>query len=641
MSTSARTRAVHAARRQLLERHELRTDLLPDAIARSWARCVQHGFDAHRAPILEPLSETQLREVRERHDALTRLARPALTALEADARTTGSVVLLANQEGLILESVGSSTFASRAARVALRPGVPWNEASTGTNAIGGALLELAPLVVHGEEHFFEGHRTLTCAAAPIRDGRGRVLGVLDLSGHAATAHDHALGLVQLAVDQIEHRWFDEVDARSEVLRFHADAALLGTPQEGVLVLEHGRLVGANRHALALTGLSWDSLARTAWGEVLRADLRRGRDVQAFRLQSGAMMHGTFRGETRPSARGVTVPLGAPAPAVRTAERIGTPRAVFQKAALVALDRAVRLVDHDVPVLVHGETGTGKELFAREVHDRSRRRHRPFVAINCAAIPEGLIESELFGYVEGAFTGARRQGARGLLREADGGVVFFDELGDMPLPLQARLLRVLQEREVVPLGGTRPVPVDVAVISATHRNLPALVEEGGFRGDLYYRLAQYTIELQPLRTFDDVRGVVRGAWDDLRGSAADLLLTPACEAALAAYEWPGNFRQLASTLRALRVLADPGVAVDVDALAPDIRHAASVPTPRPQATPSPRPATRGGGARETGGSLQDVTREAMRAALDAHGGNVTRAARALGINRSTLYRKLAL
>ncbi|MFA1586529.1 sigma-54-dependent Fis family transcriptional regulator, partial [Achromobacter ruhlandii] len=294
-------------------------------------------------------------------------------------------------------------------------------------------------------------------------------------------------------------------------------------------------------------------------------------------------------------------------------------ASFDAATLGALARAVHLSDAGVSILLQGETGAGKEVFARQLHARSRRAAGPFVAVNCAALPESLIESELFGYEDGAFTGARRQGSKGLLRQAHGGVLFLDEIGDMPLALQARLLRVLQSREVSPLGAARPVAVDFALVCATHRALAHDGPDAPVRPDLYFRIAEYTVTLAPLRARPDLRELLRTLWAAQGSGPA---LPGGIEDALAQYAWPGNYRQMAAVLRTLHVLAGASGRVDEEMLPADIRG-----MPAAQAS-SGAP------------SLQAMADEAIRAALTAHAGNVSAAARALGVHRSTLYRRAA-
>ncbi|MBZ9936304.1 sigma-54-dependent Fis family transcriptional regulator [Mesorhizobium sp. BR1-1-16] len=610
---------VQAARRRFFLEGGSPEGLVAAPILRSWQRCSSSGLDVGDRPQVEPMSSTALREEQERHDLLRRITRPEMMALRQEAKLTDSVVILTDGQGLVLEMTGNPEFAGRASRVALRPGVAWNEAAIGTNAIGTALVERRPIGVHGGEHFFEPHRILTCAAAPIFDPRGGLAGVLDMSGHASIRHVHALGLVRIAVEQIEHRLFERDFAGCSVLRFHEEAELVGTAREAVLVFEGERLVGANRRGLGLLKLDWSAIDSVRLPELFEA-VDVSDEVKALRSRTGSILHGRLAAPPKSTPRRVATQARGPS----------AHEPVFDDATRAALERAVRLVEADVPVLVHGETGAGKEVFARRVHAGSRRGTGPFVAVNCAALPESLIEAELFGYEEGAFTGARRQGQSGLLRQADGGILFLDEIGDMPLAAQGRLLRVLQERQVVPLGGGAAIPVDFALLCATHRPLAALVETGGFRSDLYFRIAQYVVELPALRSIADREAVIRRVWTGLGGDEADVALTDETLAALAAYDWPGNFRQLAGMLKALLALAEPGEPLRLAALPAEIiQH-------RPQSGAVPRlpPETS-----PENGSLSALTLDAMARAVEECGGNVSRAARKLGIDRSTLYRRL--
>ncbi|MDQ0467632.1 sigma-54-dependent Fis family transcriptional regulator [Labrys wisconsinensis] len=608
MTSPSTTAPVEIARRQFFGEGRLPRAMVGAPIARSWQRCAALGLDIAAFPAIEPMTADEFRHVSACHERLRHVSRPELQTLRQEAQAMGSVVILTDPDGIILDTLGDAEFAGRAAQVALRPGVRWSEGGTGTNAIGTALYERRPIEVHGGEHYFETHAILTCAAAPIFDPQGRIAGALDLSGSALADHRYALGLVRMAVEQIEHRFFDEGFRDAEVVRFHTDPDLLGTAREGIFVFRDGRLIAANRHGLGLMQLDWSALNARRLDELFARPLA----AEGIVRSRGRRGEPLFARLSRPPA------LPSPGPGAR---RGAAAEPWFDPAGEAMLDRARRLIDAEVPLLVTGETGTGKEIFARRLHQLSARAGGPFVPVNCAALPENLIESELFGYAEGAFTGARRQGARGLVREADKGILFLDEIGDMPLAMQARLLRVLQDRQVKPLGGGPAVTVDFALVCATHRDLAALTAAGAFRSDLYYRLAQYPFEMPALRTLADRRAVIvhllaqhlPGAW-----------LEPEAEAALAAYDWPGNFRQLAGTLRALAALHRPGEPVTADMLPQPIRaHAAAASA---AAAPS---------------RLEDIERDAMQRALDLNAGNVSRAARALGVNRSTLYRRLRL
>ncbi|WP_251863512.1 sigma-54-dependent Fis family transcriptional regulator [Achromobacter sp. Marseille-Q4962] len=589
--------------------------LVAEPILRSWRRCAERGFDMRGARRAELMTQAELREARERNEALRRLAAPAMSALQRQAGASGGLVILCDAQGLVLDTEGDAGFAQRASRVALMPGASWDEAAAGTNAIGTALVEGRAIAVHGAEHYFEPNRILTCAAVPIMDGAGRPLGVLDLSSQAGAARPDVLACVQAAADRVEHRLFLDAHSECAVLALHARPAGLGAPGEALLAFHDGLLVAANRIALQALDLPPTALGVYRYGDLFEGDLARC-PVSGGRLRAhrGAVFHARLRW---PSERAPAPPREPAAPPA--APRNGMPLASFDAPALEALARAVHLCDAGVSILLQGETGVGKEVFARALHARSRRAQGPFVAVNCAALPESLIESELFGYEDGAFTGARRQGNKGLLRQAHGGMLFLDEIGDMPLALQARLLRVLQTREVSPLGAARPVAVDFALVCATHRPLAQGSPDAPVRSDLYFRIAEYTVELPPLRTRADLRGLLRQWWESLHGGPGPApALPPDIEDLLAAYRWPGNYRQMAAVLRTLRVLAGPGGAATRDMLPAELRAAP------PPAAPN----------------LKEMEASAIRQALQAHGGNVSAAARALGVHRSTLYRRAA-
>ncbi|HEY5763821.1 MAG TPA: sigma 54-interacting transcriptional regulator, partial [Rhodocyclaceae bacterium] len=315
-----------------------------------------------------------------------------------------------------------------------------------------------------------------------------------------------------------------------------------------------------------------------------------------------------------------------------------------------LHKVRRVLGKDIPVLIHGETGAGKELLARAIHDDGPRFDKPFVAVNCAAIPEGLIESELFGYEEGAFTGAKRKGNGGRIQQADGGTLFLDEIGDMPAALQARLLRVLQERVVNPLGSTKSIPVDIVLVCATHRRLKELVAEGTFREDLYYRLNGLTVNLPPLRSRTDLAPLVALILTRLQPPNTPLpQIEPEVLELFVRHPWPGNIRQLSNLLRTALVMAGDSDCITVDHMPDDFleefeaveqvpsqAHRVSAPTATAGATASASPT----GLAEAGaGDLESTTLNLIQRALEQHAGNVSAAARQLGISRNTLYRKL--
>lgn len=281
------------ARHNYFNDGQLPSDRLSHAILRSWIRCSEMGLKEKATPIPDPLPAQALRQLCERHERFRRLCRPELEMLNMEARETGSAVMLADGAGMILDTLGDTAFAGRAAQVALRPGVPWSEASTGTNAIGTALAERRPTAVHGHEHFFADHQILSCAATPIMDPRGAILGVLDLSGPATVPHTHALGLTRMAADQIEHRLFRRRFDGCRILRFHGDSGMLGTTREGILVFRDTLLVAANRRGLSLVGRGWDTLDDVHFEELFDGGLPNTANVR-LRTPHGDQYVGDWR-----------------------------------------------------------------------------------------------------------------------------------------------------------------------------------------------------------------------------------------------------------------------------------------------------------------------------------------------------------
>jgi transcriptional regulator of acetoin/glycerol metabolism len=605
-------------------------------VHQSWARCAD--LDPALLADPNPLPRADLDVRREANRHLLRLAEPSLGALGALGDSAHSVVLLADASGLILHERGSRSFQDKAHRVALQPGVSWAEPLRGTNAIGTALHDGRAVRIHGAEHFLACNSILSCHAAPIFSATGEILGILDLSGPADDMHGSMLALVRRMARGIA----DQVLGESPLRRL--DFRLGRGPEDdghAILLLDDdARIAGANEAALRALDADWKRLIGTPCAQWIDGPLH-ARDTPLHR-HDGRPLTGRLIAPPRAPAPTVSVPRppkpAASADARPAARPLPEPDAVSSP----LLDQAVRALDAGLAVLLCGETGTGKEVLSRHIHARSAWRAGPFVAINCAALPEHLVESELFGYEPGAFTGARREGARGLLRQAQGGVLFLDEIGDMPLALQTRLLRVLQEREVQPLGSDKRVPLEFGLISASHQDLKALVAQGRFRADLYYRLQDMPLHLPPLRERPDLAAFIEDACQAQGGRLAGDAL-----AALARHDWPGNYRELFSVLRRLRCQHPGPEPIAADGLPVDIAR------PEPaSAGPSGREPTVPAGAAPGAASwpqadhgagdaagLRALERQAIEQALRASQGNVSRAARRLGIHRSTLYRKL--
>ena len=643
-------RALH----HFLESGSASPGCVDDQIERSWQRCVRIGLDHTGRPTFDRLTSQELATARESNRALSAHALPVLEGLYRQIVDTESMIILTDASGLILHSIGDDAFLRRAEKVALQPGVFWSEASKGTNAIGTSIADCAPRLVHGAEHFIEANHVLTCSAAPIVDPHGKLIGVLDVSGDWRGFHRHTMALVQMSAGLIENNLFNGAFPGAVTLRFHARAELIGTLFEGIAVFDSdGHFVTANRSAVFQLGASLTELKRRSFASLFDLPMP-ALLAHAQSRSAGLIMLSLPTGVRVPARIEVGADLRATHRTVSTdrlqpdraaaSEAVRKAKAGHIPATLEALDsgdpqvRAVirqmrKVIGRDIPVVILGETGTGKELFARAIHAESPRAAAPFVAVNCASIPEGLIESELFGYEEGAFTGARKRGYAGRILLADSGTLFLDEIGDMPLNLQARLLRVLQERVVVPLGGVRAQPVDIAIICATHRRLKEAIAEGRFREDLYYRLNGLQVKLPPLRERTDLDALVAHMIAQLGCDGRHVRASDEVLALFARHRWPGNLRQLSSLLRtALAMLEDEDV-IHVRHLPEDFLEDVGAQAVAPATEEAPI-------ASEQSGTLDQQEEAAIRNALKLHGGNVSAAARALGVSRNTIYRRLA-
>lgn len=618
--------ALRQARRQLLNQGDIPLQLLGDRLARSWGRSLSFGLQScGRTPGAPHASSAQLARALGHQRELVAHARPVMEFVFEQTRDSDCMVVLADGSGMLLHTLGDDDFLDRASRVALRPGATWHEQYRGTNAIGTAVAEQLPVVVHANEHYLERNGFLTCAAAPIHDPAGRLLGVLDISGDHRGYHPHTLGLVRSAARMIEHKLFETRHAGQIRLRFHSQLEGVGTVTECQLaVSEEGLILGANTTAQqwlclprenmggvpleAVWPLAHEILATTSAVRQLRSP--DGRPVW-LRVDSGSTRATSFAAQAAATVRPVSDALQA----------LDTGDAVLR----AALDKARRVAGKPIALLLQGESGVGKEIFARAVHAAGPRKDGPFVAVNCAALPESLIEAELFGYISGAFTGARREGAPGRLRAAQGGTLLLDEVGDMPLAFQARLLRVLEEREVQPLGGGNPVAVDFALVCATHRHLRDEIQAGRFREDLYYRINGLTLLLPPLRERSDQAALVDRLLQSL-APGQPLQLAPEVAHAFDSFAWPGNVRQMANVLRTACALLDTGeTVIDWPHLPDDFVQGV-------RRRMAPRDET-------SDGRLCAQTLRTMERVLQQCDGNVSEAARQLGVSRNTLYRKL--
>jgi sigma-54 dependent transcriptional regulator, acetoin dehydrogenase operon transcriptional activator AcoR len=601
-------------------------DPLPDLVADSWKRCLQsHRLDPSSRSETRILSQAELRRFREPVEPLVRIARTEIQRLYRQVNAADHVVLLTDRNGIAIDYIGDCALESDLKRAGLYLGSIWSEEQEGTNGVGTCIAVERPLTVFRGEHFKTRHIDLTCTVCPIFAPTGELVAVLDISALAAKARESqsfAQHLVAATAQRIEHALFLDHFRDAWIIRL-LDRNGLADP-EGVSLLA----VDADRQIVGVDGRSSRHGGNAIVGRSLTGVFDTGADhpilrpterTSAFSLRSVASGQDYLAVAQAPRrlpsapARPRTRPDNPPSALSIDGLAQGDPRI----AEAVRICR--RVVDRNIPIILHGETGTGKEVFAKAIHNASRRAGRPFVAVNCASIPETLIESELFGYMPGAFTGASRQGARGKIIESDGGTLFLDEIGDMPLSLQTRLLRVLAEKEVSPLGGGKPIPVRLSVICATHRNLPDLVRAGRFREDLYYRLNGVPVILPPLRERTDRDAVVRSVWTLIQQEAGERrTLEAEAVAILCRLPWSGNIRELRNVLMLMSALAEGDRVTPAD-IPPDLLQE----YPADAAEDEPR-----------------LDRDLLTAALRRNQWCVTRTAKELNLSRSTVHRKMA-
>jgi len=623
------------ARRQLLEAGAPIDGPDHQGLLRSWQRSMGYGLPSTgRVADAPHASAAQLQRAQAAQRELMSHARPVMEFLFEQTRGSDSMVILADSQGMLLHALGDPHFVNRAERVALRPGANWHEQWRGTNAIGTALADQTAVVVHGGEHYLARNGFLTCTAAPIVDSSGRLLGLLDVSGDHRGYHPHTLGLVRSAARMIEHRLFDTRHGGGLRLRLHAQAEGIGTLTEMLLAVSpEGWIIGANAQALtqlASLGLRQTDIGQIMVGRVLALDtdtlhgwcLRPSSVPRNLQLTDGCGVWARIEPGRQIPGR---TPL-SPKPATVVHRDALAELESGDPTMQAAISRARCVLGKPIALLLQGETGVGKEVFARAIHASGPRRDAPWVAVNCTALPETLIEAELFGYRAGAFTGAHRDGAQGRIREAQGGTLFLDEIGDMPLAVQGRLLRVLQERQVTPLGGGKPVAVDFALICASHRRLREEMQAGRFREDLYYRINGLSLQLPALRERQDLPALSASMLARITPGRG-IALAPDLARAFAGHRWPGNLRQLQNALQtACALMAEDETELGWAHLPDDLTEDLSADLPSKQVV-------------DADADLRLQSDQLIARTVQACAGNLSEAARRLGISRNTLYRKL--
>jgi transcriptional regulator of acetoin/glycerol metabolism len=582
----------------------------------SWRRSLaSYGLDPSRTNYPRILTSHELREAQTPMERFLALSRPALERLYERVCEAGYVLLFTDTHGITVDYLGNDAYRNELRRAGLYLGACRSESEEGTNGPGTCIEDAQPITIHKTEHFRAPNTNLTCSAAPIFAPQGELIAIADASALYSPDEKKSQALVlQMVIGTgklIEKAHFIDVARDHWLLRLARAPEYVEFEPDCMLAVDgSGKVIYSTRDALErLRARSLEAdLANvfdTSLEKLLAAVSGRGSERSArVRTNDGALWYLQVRAPdqahrqshdwSKPAANHLEKFAGRDPELKRTVQRVS------------------RLIHVDLPLVLHGESGCGKERFAHALHLDGPRAGKPFVTLNCAAIPESLIESELFGYREGAFTGAKTKGMQGKVIMADGGTLFLDEIGDMPLNLQCRLLRVLSEREVLPLGADKPLKVDVRVICATHRDLLGMVRSGLFREDLYYRLSGVVIHLPAVRDRSDLPDLLDELLDEeIRATRIGASLGREAKKVLEAYAWPGNLREMHHVLR----LCDDRVIL-----------------------PEHLPEEFSGAAAHMPPDLK-TERARLEALLEENGWCIGSAAKALGVARSTLYRQM--
>ena len=610
----------HQVREYLLSKQvrEIPDGWIRSEVRDSWQRCLDVGLDPRSPADVPPISVSDLKEIREQNANLYAVAKMEIRNLYSQIAGSNFMVAFATPSAVILETIADPSFLRLARRTRIIPGSIWQENARGTNALGCVAFTQSPSVVHASEHFFGDNCTLTCVASPVLDHNDRLIGVVDASSDCHARQVHTVALIRMAALHIEAEIFRQNLGQHLILQFHNRQEFVHTLEAGLIALDwEGNVVAANRQArFFLQDLP------IAPGVPLEAVFRKSFD--RFLAETASTGSGRLTDQKGSTYNVLLSNLPYSPVTIRGANLEKKRRQVAIQPAFICEDPrvldAVRIVEEAipwrVPIFIRGETGCGKELLARHVHAVSGRKGK-FVAVNCTALPETLIESEFFGYRDGAFTGSRRGGARGLIRDADEGTLFLDEIGDMPVTLQARLLRFLDQGTVRALGCSTEEKVDVQILAATNCVIEEAVELKRFRTDLLYRIRGIEVTLPPLRERTDFSQIVKTI---LHGLAPDCAISDEAIAVMKQHRWAGNFRELKYSL--VRML----IAANSSLLLPS--HALSVlNTPASGAVNPEKP-----NLKESQGKLIIETYQRCH-------GNVMHTAKELAVSRNTVYREL--
>ncbi|MEH7884262.1 sigma-54-dependent Fis family transcriptional regulator [Bacillus sp. JJ1609] len=518
------------------------------------------------------VSKELLKKSRFKNAELIETSLPLMRDIYKIVEDTGFMVVLCDNDGLLLKTIGDEETLEKASKISFVEGADWSEEAVGTNAIGTCIKEMAPLQVFHHEHYMKICQEWTCSASPVFGHDGKMIGVLNVSGPYEKVHPHTLGMVVSTAKAVENLLeLKEKIRRNELMQSYLEATVNSLTSGIILISQQGDIVKANQTLLDMIQLEE--------AEIIHQKIEDVFDNKLFRDGSsifGAIKDRDIRLKFWDRRNTKHVLLNSK-PVYQGQSQIGS-LLIFQEIQKVrqlvnhftghranitfkeiigenpifirSINEAIAASNSPSNVLLLGESGTGKDLFAQAIHNESDRMNMPFIAINCGAIPRDLLGSELFGYAEGAFTGARKGGSSGKFELADGGTIFLDEIGEMSLDMQVLLLRVLQNREISRIGGHKVIPVDVRIIAATNKNLREEVQKGNFRQDLYFRLNVLPIKIPSLSERGEDAKLLASHFVDIYSKKIPRKIEaihPSYMEAIKKYNWPGNVRELQNVI----------------------------------------------------------------------------------------------
>ncbi|HFU7086269.1 TPA: sigma-54-dependent Fis family transcriptional regulator [Bacillus cereus] len=516
----------------------LDSNRINERISESWHRCKQANVNPHMNKGQKILSSNIFQDQKKKSEIFLDIAIPQIKNMRKTIDELQMMALLIDPDGYVLSLSGNQQTLKRAKHINFIEGVKWTEAAVGTNAIGTALEIEEAIMISGTEHYSVASHSWSCAAAPIHNDDGKLIGVLDFSCPIEFSHPYMLGMVTSIAHVIERECSIRVH-QNELHLIHRFLDVIDSDEQVVICNHRDVIVSASKRVRERV-CNW---SRMKLADLMHYGLKTKLEVPVY---SNNRMIGKciyVKGNKQVKSFSTSSFInGITFPGV-----IGTSSA-FQH----TLEEIKLVSPTDASVYVCGETGVGKEYVARAIHENSPRKNGPFIAVNCGSLPKELMESELFGYAEGAFTGARRQGYKGKFEQADGGTIFLDEIGEVPPEMQVALLRVLQERTVTPIGSAKEVPVNIRIITATHKDLLRLVEEGKFRQDLYYRLHVYPLYVPSLiERKEDIPHFIKHFCE--RKNWNVIFPKSICNQ-FYQHTWPGNIRELLNVLERIYILS---------------------------------------------------------------------------------------